>query len=139
MLADRMNAAGLLTAFASRSSMLVRGVEWPWALAGLLMIYLYSHYAFASMTAHVMAMFPAFFAVAYGLGAPPLLAGLSLGMFSNINAAMTHYATGPAPILFGAGYLSQARWWKIGFVISLAHSAIWLGVGFAWWKLIGLW
>ena len=29
---------------------------------------------------------------------------LAFGVFSNLNAAMTHYGTGPAPIVFGAGY-----------------------------------
>jgi divalent anion:Na+ symporter, DASS family len=42
-------------------------------------------------------------------------------------------------VLFGAGYVSQTRWWKIGFVVSLMHLVIWLGVGFGWWKVIGLW
>ena len=64
-------------------------------------------------------MFPAFFAVAIGLGAPPLLAALSFGFFSSLNAATTHYGTGPAPIVFGAGYLTQAQWWRVGFLISL--------------------
>jgi DASS family divalent anion:Na+ symporter len=105
----------------------------------LLLIYLYSHYAFASMTAHVTAFFPAFFALALAVGAPPLLAALSLGFFSNLNAAMTHYATGPAPIIFGAGYVSQGEWWRIGFLMSLLHCLVWLPLGFAWWKVIGLW
>ncbi len=51
---------------------LVGGWPWWWALAALLVVYLYAHYAFASLVAHVTAMFPAFFAVAIGLGAPPL-------------------------------------------------------------------
>ena len=105
----------------------------------VLLVYLYSHYAFASMVAHVTAMFPAFFALACAQGAPPLLAALALGFFGNINAAMTHYGTGPAAVYFAGGYLSQGRWWRIGLVLSFVHAAIWLGVGFAWWKLIGLW
>ena len=103
------------------------------------MVYLYAHYAFASLVAHVTAMFPAFFAAAIGLGAPPLVAALAFGFFSSLNAATTHYGTGPAPIVFGAGYLSQAEWWRVGFFVSLLHVTIWLPVGFLWWKLIGLW
>ena len=84
-------------------------------------------------------MFPAFFAVSIGLGAPPLLAALAFGFFSSLNAALTHYGTGPAPIIFGAGYLTQPQWWRIGLVISLVHLAIWLPIGFLWWKALGLW
>lgn len=139
MLSGQLEKAGLPKAFAGAAAGLVSGWPWWWALAALLVIYLYAHYTFASMAAHVTAMFPAFFAVAIGLGAPPLLAALSLGFFSSLNASLTHYATGPAPIVFGAGYLTQAQWWRTGFLISLLHLAIWLPVGFLWWKTIGLW
>jgi DASS family divalent anion:Na+ symporter len=139
MLADRMNKAGLLKAFSDAAAALVTGWRWPLALTVLLVIYLYTHYAFASATAHVTAMFPVFLGIAIAVGTPPLLAALSLAFFSSLNAAITHYGTGSAVVLYGAGYLSQMRWWQIGFVISLAHLAIWLTIGFAWWKAIGLW
>jgi divalent anion:Na+ symporter, DASS family len=139
MLAAQLDKAGLPKALAAAAASLVGG--WPWwgALIVLLLVYLYAHYAFASLVAHVTAMFPAFFAVAIGLGAPPLLAALAYGFFSSLNAAMTHYGTGPAPIVFGAGYLSQSEWWRVGFLISLVHVFVWLPVGFLWWKVIGLW
>jgi divalent anion:Na+ symporter, DASS family len=139
MLSTQLDEAGLPAAFAGSAAALVDGWPWWWALAALMVVYLYAHYAFASLVAHVTAMFPAFFAVAIGMGAPPLLAALALGFFSSLNAATTHYGTGPAPIVFGAGYLSQATWWRVGFLVSLVHLAIWLPVGFLWWKAIGLW
>jgi DASS family divalent anion:Na+ symporter len=139
MLAGQFEKAGFPKAFAQAAAGLVGGWPWWWALTALVVVYLYAHYAFASLVAHVTAMFPAFFAVAIGLGAPPLVAALAFGVFSSLNAATTHYGTGPAPIVFGAGYVSQARWWRIGFILSLVHLAIWLPLGFLWWKLIGLW
>ena len=72
-------------------------------------------------------------------GVPPMLAALVLAYFSNLNAAMTHYGTGSAPVFFGPGYLSQSEWWRIGFLISVVNVVIWLVAGLAWWKLIGLW
>ena len=139
MLAAQLDEAGFPKAFATAAAGLVGGWRWWWGLTALLLLYLYSHYAFASLVAHVTAMFPAFFAVAIGLGAPPLLAALAFGFFSSLNAAITHYGTGPAPIIFGAGYLTQPQWWRIGFVLSLVHVAIWLPIGFAWWRALGLW
>lgn len=94
MLAGQLDRAGLPKAFADMSAGVVGGWPWWWGLTALLVVYLYSHYAFASLAAHVTAMFPAFFAVAVGLGAPPLLAALTLGFFSSLNAATTHYARG---------------------------------------------
>ena len=134
MLAGQLDKAGLPKAFAGAAAGLVGGWPWWWALAALMVVYLYSHYVFASLVAHVTAMFPAFFAVAVGLGAPPLLTALGFGFFSSLNAAITHYGTGPAPIVFGAGYLTQGEWWRIGFVISLVHLGIWLPIGFLWWS-----
>ena len=99
-------------------------------------MYLYVHYAFASMTAHVMALYPGFLAAAVASGAPPMQAALALAVFSNLDAGLTHYGTGSAPIFFGARYVSQAAWWKLGFQISLMNVVIWLGVGSLWWKFI---
>jgi DASS family divalent anion:Na+ symporter len=139
MLAAQLEKAGFPRAFAQALSGLVQGWPWLWALVLMLVVYVYAHYAFASLVAHVTAMFPAFFAAAIALGAPPLVAAVAFGVLSNVNAAVTHYGTGPAPIVFGAGYVSQPAWWRIGFVVSLAHLAIWLPIGFAWWKVLGLW
>ena len=67
------------------------------------------------------------------------MAALALAYFSNLNAAMTHYGTGSAPVFFGAGYVRQGEWWRLGFLISLVNLTIWLGIGPLWWKLVGIW
>src|SRR5258708_4654716 len=139
MPARQLDKAGFPQAFAHAAAGLVRGWPWWWALVALVILYTYSHYAFASLVAHVTAMFPAFFAAVVGFGAPPLVAGMAFGVFSSLNAATTHYGTGPAPIVFGAGYVTQAQWWRMGFLLSLLHLAVWLPIGFLWWKAIGLW
>lgn len=139
MLAAQLEKAGFPNAFAHELAAAVHGWPWWWALVAMLVVYLYAHYAFASLVAHVTAMFPAFFATALALGAPPLVAAIAFGIFSNVNAALTHYGTGPAPIVFGGGYVTQPAWWRIGFILSFAHLAIWLPIGFFWWKVLGLW
>lgn len=139
MMAGQLSEHGLLVAFANSAAELVEGWSWPLALCSLLLVYLYIHYAFASSTAHVLAVLPAFLAVAISLGSPPLLAALAFGYFSSIYASLTHYGIGAAVVLYGAGYVSQTQWWRVGFLLSLVHVAIWLPIGFAWWKVIGLW
>ena len=104
-----------------------------------MLIYLYAHYGFASMTAHITAMYSAFLVVAIAAGAPAYLAALGFAYFSNLNASMTHYATGPAPIYFGAGYVSLPTWWRLGFLISVVNIIIWIVIGFPYWKMLGLW
>ena len=74
----------------------------------LLLIYFYAHYGFASITAHVTAMFTPFLLVVVAAGAPPLVAVLFLAYFSNLSASLTHYGTTTGPIYFGAGLYHAA-------------------------------
>ena len=77
--------------------------------------------------------------VVLAAGAPPLLAVLMLAYFSNLSASLTHYGTTPAPIYFGAGYISQKDWWLYGFMISVLSIFVFATVGLGWWKLLGWW
>jgi divalent anion:Na+ symporter, DASS family len=139
MLTGQLDKAGFPRVFANGAAALMHGWPWWWALLALAIIYVYAHYAFASLVAHVTALFPPFFAAAIGFGAPPLVAAFALAVLSSVNGVLTHYGTGPAPIVFGAGYVSQGQWWRIGFLLSLVHLAIWLPIGFLWWKALGFW
>jgi DASS family divalent anion:Na+ symporter len=139
MMSDALNEGGTIKILSARLFGSIAGWPWMLVLIALALTYLYVHYAFASMTAHVTALYPAFLAAMVTGGVPPMLAALVLAYFSNLNAAMTHYGTGSAPVFFGPGYLSQGEWWRIGFIISVVNVFIWLGVGLAWWKAIGLW
>ena len=138
-LAGALGASGLTQRFAESVAGWTDG--WPWwaALVGLLLIYFYSHYAFASITAHATAMYTPFLAVMLAAGAPAGIAVPLLAQASNLMAGLTHYGTTPAPIYFGAGYVSQATWWKIGLFASVVTLSVWLTVGVAWWKAIGVW
>jgi DASS family divalent anion:Na+ symporter len=138
-LAGALNKLGLIAWFAKLVSGSLVGVSWWVALGVLLLVYMYSHYAFASLSAHVTAMYAAFLAVAVAAGAPPFLAAMGLGVISALYGGLTHYATGPAPIYFGAGYIPQGTWWKIGFIMSISNLIIFIGVGGLWWKVLGLW
>ncbi|WP_010489647.1 DASS family sodium-coupled anion symporter [Pseudomonas sp. S9] len=115
------------------------GLGWVGVIALLVLVYFYSHYFFASTTAHITAMYAAFLAAGIALGAPPLLLALILAFSSSLMMSLTHYATGTAPIVFGSGYVSLGRWWIAGLVMSIANLAVWGGVGAFWWKVLGYW
>lgn len=138
-LASALSSLGLIGWFAKLVGASLVGLSPMMALGVLLLVYMYSHYAFASLSAHVTAMYAAFLAVAVAAGAPPFLSAMSLGVISALYGSLTHYATGPAPIFFGAGYVPQGTWWKIGFVMSVVNMIIFIGIGGLWWKAIGLW
>ena len=139
MMATVLGQLGLIKWFSGRVGSTFSGIGWLPGLIGLSLTYFYSHYLFASNTAHVSAMYAPFLAVALTLGAPPMLAALVLAFFSSLFAALTHYGTAPAPILYGSGHVPLATWWKVGAVLSVIHILIWLGLGPFWWRLLGLW
>ncbi|HSX14199.1 MAG TPA: DASS family sodium-coupled anion symporter [Chlamydiales bacterium] len=133
-----LNKLGFITWFSKEVIQYVQGFSWHWGFLLISLLYFYSHYLFVSCVAHIGAMFTAFFVIATALGTPPFVAALTLGFFSNLMGGLTHYGTGPAPILFEMGTMSLGQWWKIGFIASVANVIIWLGIGALWWKLIGV-
>lgn len=138
MMANELNKLGLIPWFSKIVSSSVKGFSWQVILLVLVIAYFYSHYIFASATAHVSAMYSAFLGVAIAGGVPPMLAALVLGFFGNLFASTTHYSNGPAPLLFGSGYVSQNKWWSMNFILGIIYIAIWLGIGPIWYKVIGI-
>ncbi|MDQ8166011.1 MAG: DASS family sodium-coupled anion symporter [Gemmatimonadota bacterium] len=138
-MAEAVARSGLPEKFAQASAGLTTGMSWGIALAILMFIYFYAHYGFASITAHITAMFVPFVAVLIAAGAPPMLAAVMLAYYANLSASLTNYGTTTAPIYFGAGYVTQKEWWKLGLIVSVATILIWSTAGLAWWKLLGWW
>lgn len=136
-MAGALGEGGLTTRFAQSAAAHTAGWSWAAALAVLVTVYVVAHYGFASITAHITAMFTPFLVVLLAAGAPPLLAVLFLAYFSNLGAATTHYGTTTSPIYFGANYVTQRDWWRLGFLVLLATTGIFTVVGLAWWKLLG--
>ena len=117
----------------------VGGLPWPTVLVLLSVLYLILHYMFASELAQVTALYGLFLAVSIGAGVPPVLAGLMFGAISGLMGAMTHYASGPAALIYGSGYLTTSEFFRVGIICALLTLAIWLTVGVGWWALIGVW
>lgn len=139
MIAGRLTDTGVILWFSERMVSPLQGYHWQVAFPCLLLIYFYSHYFFASSTAHVSSMYVPILVVALILGTPPMLAILSLVFASNLFGGLTHYSLAPAPFLFGVGYVPLSTWWKIGFVVSVANLLIWGVIGGFWWHFLGLW
>ena len=138
-LAQGLNDAGVTKVFAEYVSGQLGGFGWPTLFGLTILIYFYAHYAFASITAHMVSMFPAFLAVLIAAGAPIGLVVYAFACLANVSACLTHYGTTPAPIYYAQHYVPLKMWWKIGAVCSVANLIIWTTAGFGWWKLLGIW
>ncbi len=143
MLANELNKQGVVSWFSGglNNMILASGVGWEWAVVILVLVFVFSHYLFASTTAHVSAMLLAFLTVGTQLIPGDFIIPFMLIMTaaSCIMMTLTHYATGTSPIIFGSGYVTLGKWWRVGFVMCVFELAVFVLVGGAWWKVLGYW
>ncbi len=134
-----LNEGGVMRAFADSIGAWFVDTPWPVLFAVSLLIYFYAHYAFASITAHLLAMYPPFLAVLVLQGAPVGLVAFAFACFVNFSSGLTNYGTTPSPMFFAQEYVSMKDWFRVGAVVSISNVLIWSTVGFGWWKLLGIW
>lgn len=107
--------------FANSVAATFSGAGWVTLFVIALLVYFYAHYTLASITAHILAMYPPFLAVLVAKGAPIGLVAFAFATFVNFAAGLTHYGTTPSPMFFAQDYVTMRDWWKIGFVVSVLN------------------
>ena len=138
-LATSLKDLGFISWFAESIQQSLIGVSPVFLLLSLALIYFYSMYFFSMLTAHIAALVGAIFMVASGVDLNPFLIVGIIAYFSNLCGCLTNYSTGPVIIYYGNGYVQPMTWFKVGFLVSIYHMVVWLGVGSIWWKIIGWW
>lgn len=138
MMASELQHLGVIDWMTNGMITFIPLTSWHWQLLLLGLVYFYSHYIFASVAAHISSMYGPFLAVAIAAGAPPLPSALFLGFCSSLFGGITHYSSGPAPILYAEQHVTLKTWWKVGFFTGLAYLAIWIICGGLWWKWLGI-
>ncbi|HCV95599.1 MAG TPA: C4-dicarboxylate ABC transporter [Stenotrophomonas sp.] len=143
MMAEQLNKLGVIGWFSEgmKNAIVASGMGWEAIAAVLVLAFVFSHYLFASTTAHISAMLLAFL----GVGAllipadyvVPFMLMMTAG--SAIMMTLTHYATGTSPIIFGSGYVSLGTWWRVGVVMCVFELLVFAVIGGAWWKVLGYW
>jgi len=98
----------------------------------LLVLFFLFHYLFASVTAHVVALLPLFLGIAVNLVPLDMIQPLAILFVGSLGlmGIITPYATGPSPIWYGAGYISQSTWWRLGLIFGAIYlgSLVLLGI-----------
>jgi citrate:succinate antiporter/L-tartrate/succinate antiporter len=129
-LADGLNRVGFVAWVARGFGASLAGLPPLAAMATLVAFFFLVHYLFASLTAHTAAVLPVVLATGMALPGLPvdtfaLLLVYSLGLMG----VLTPYATGPAPVYYGSGYVSRRAFWVLGLVFGAIYLAVLLGVG----------
>ncbi|MDF7668263.1 MULTISPECIES: DASS family sodium-coupled anion symporter [unclassified Lactobacillus] len=138
-MAGKLISFGFIDWFSKTIQTSLHGVSWQIVLLILVILMFYTHYFFASGTAHITALYLPFLSVAVATGAPLKLAAMLLAFTGAINASTTHYANGPASILATTGYVKQGEWWKMNFLLGIIYLLIFGVIGTLWMKVIGMW
>lgn len=138
-LGKSLNESGVTQSFAAWVGNIFHNAGWVVIFAAALLIYFYAHYMFASITAHVLAMYPPFLAVLAVKGAPVGLVAYSFAIFVNFSAGLTNYGTTPSPMYYSKGFLTMRQWWQVGAIVSIVNIVVFATIGFAWWKMLGIW
>lgn len=137
MMASSLNELGFIGWFSDLIKLKIGGMTWTVAFPVIILVYFFSHYIFASATAHVAAMYAALLAVGIAVGIPPMLLAMMLGFLGSIYGVLTHYGHGPAPVFFGSGYVDLKSWWLRGLEIGIVLLIIYMGLGGIWMKILG--
>jgi L-tartrate/succinate antiporter len=91
------------------------------------------HYLFASLTAHVSALFQVFLVVAVTIpGMSRLSWALLLSYPLGLMGILTPYGTGPSPIYYGCGYVKGKDFWLLGFTLGVIFFAVYLVIELPW-------
>jgi len=132
-LADGLNKVGFVKWFADTVGAYMTGFSPMMAMLLLVGVFFFTHYLFASITAHVTAMLPVMLAV--GMGVPgidmrtfTLLLVLTLG----IMGILTPFATGPSPVYYGSGYLPAKDYWRLGAIFGVIFFVALIVIGVPW-------
>ena len=136
-LAGGLAQVGFVAWFATQVGGLVAGVSPTTALVALVVVFYLSHYAFASVTAHVTALLPVMLTVGAAVPGMEMKAlTLSLCLTLGIMGILTPYATGPSPVYYGSGYIPSGDYWRLGAIFGLIFLVVMVVVGIPWILLI---
>lgn len=139
VLAEQLSKLGVSQYIGSHVASLVTAITSDTLVATLLLgvFYFISMILFSSITGHAVALVGPFLSAGQHIGSPPYLSTMYLAYFSTLSACFTHFSTGSIVLYYSQGFISQSKWWAVGFGVALLYLLIYFSVGLLWLKLLG--
>jgi len=132
-LADGLGRTGFVGWFAKALAAHLGGIAPTTAMIVLVLVFFFTHYMFASITAHVTAMLPVMLAAGVAIpGMPVAQLTLLLVLTLGIMGILTPYATGPSPVYYGSGYIAGRDFWRLGALFGAIFIATLVLIGVPW-------
>jgi DASS family divalent anion:Na+ symporter len=131
-----LDKLGFMGWVGSHISDMVVGLSWPVVYVGLTIGYVLIHYFFVSQTAQMLALFSVFLGVAVEAGVPAEMMALMLLFATNFNAIVTPQGSSANVIYVGSGYIEAGEIYKVGGIITVVNTIVFLTIGTAWMLII---
>lgn len=134
-LANGLKITGLIDWIARESTSSLKMLSPILVMVLLVSIFYLLHYVFASLTAHTTALFPLFLGIGLSIPDMPMIPfSLSLAYTLGLMGILTPYATGPAPVFYGSGFISTREFWGLGLLFGfLFLMIVLLGIPYLLW------
>jgi L-tartrate/succinate antiporter len=132
-LADGLGRTGFVGWFAKALAGHLGGIAPTTAMIVLVLVFFFTHYMFASITAHATAMLPVMLAAGAAIpGMPVAQLTMLLVLTLGIMGILTPYATGPSPVYYGSGYVPARDFWRLGAIFGVIFIAALIVIGVPW-------
>jgi L-tartrate/succinate antiporter len=136
-LADGLRHVGVVKWAAEAASRTLVGQPPLLVLVLLVSFFFVIHYAFASLTAHTVVVLPPILAAGAAFpGMPVQVFAMVLAYSIGLMGVITPYATGPAPVYFGSGFIPRRDFWLLGSCFGLIFLGVLLVIGLPYLLLV---
>lgn len=130
VLADGLAKVGVIDWIGRAASALLAGHSPMLVMTMFVVLFFVLHYMFASLTAHATALMPVMLAAGASVPGMPVRTFALLMCFSlGLMGVLTPYATGPAPVYFGSGYIERRDFWRLGLIFGVIFLITLLVIG----------
>ena len=135
-LSSNLNNFGFMSWVGEHITYAVNGLSWQFVYTLLILSYVLIHYFFVSQTAQMLALYSIFLGVAISAGVPKELVAYMLLFATNFSAIITPQGSSANVIFAGSGYLESSEIYKIGGIVTLVNTVVFLTIGTAWILLV---
>jgi citrate:succinate antiporter/L-tartrate/succinate antiporter len=135
-LASGLNDIGFIKWAAEGFARPLAGLSSTMAVILLVALFFWIHYFFSSITSHAAAVLPVVLAVAKAIPGVPVLTVTLLCLYSlGLMGVISPYATGPAPMYYGSGFIGRNEFWRFGLIFGVIYFAGLLAIELPWLNL----
>jgi citrate:succinate antiporter/L-tartrate/succinate antiporter len=136
-LASGLNEIGFIKWLAEAFAKPLAGSSPVVATVLLVSLFFWIHYGFSSITSHTAAVLPVVLAVGMGIQGVDVPTLTALCLYSlGLMGVISPFATGPAPMYFGSGFIGKTDFWKFGLIFGLIYFAGLVLIVYPWLEVL---